>query len=89
MDISLILIMNQDVYKRQQLRNGTGKPYIPGSSIKGAIRTALLNIFLGKLQRNWREDELKNKRGNFSDKAVQSIIFGKDPNHDFMRFRCV
>lgn len=71
---------------KEQLRNGTGKPYIPGSSIKGAIRTALLNIFLEKLQRNWREDELKNKRGNFSDKAVQSIIFGKDPNHDFMRF---
>jgi CRISPR type III-A-associated RAMP protein Csm5 len=38
------------------------------------------------LNHNWKEYELKNKRGKFSDKNIQSRIFGNDPNHDFMRF---
>ncbi len=71
---------------KEQLIDGMGHPLIPGSSIKGAIRTAILNILLKELNHNWKEDELKNRRGKFSDKNIQSRIFGSDPNHDFMRF---
>ena len=71
---------------KEQLHDGMGRPLIPGSSIKGAIRTVLMNLFLYQLNRNWNEYELKNMRGNFSDKTVQSRFFGKDPNHDIMRF---
>lgn len=71
---------------KEQLIDGMGHPFIPGSSIKGAIRTAILNILLKDLNYNWKEDELKNKWGKFSDKNIQTRIFGSDPNHDFMRF---
>ncbi len=71
---------------KEQLIDGMGHPLIPGSSIKGAIRTAILNILLKELNHNWKEDELKNRWGKFSDKNIQSRIFGNDPNHDFMRF---
>jgi CRISPR type III-A-associated RAMP protein Csm5 len=71
---------------KEQLRNGTGNPYIPGSSIKGAIRTAILNSSLNQLIHSWKEHELKDRREKFSDKKVQARVFGRDPNHDFMRF---
>lgn len=71
---------------KEQLHDGMGRPLIPGSSIKGAIRTALLNILLQQLNHNWKGSELKNKWDKFSDKEIQSRIFGGDPNHDFMRF---
>lgn len=71
---------------KEQLHDGMGRPLIPGSSIKGAIRTALLNYSLQQLNHNWKENELKNRWGRFSDKEIQARIFGKDPNHDFMRF---
>lgn len=71
---------------KEQLIDGMGHPLIPGSSVKGAIRTAIFNILLKELGHNWKEDELKNKWGKFSDKSIQQRIFGKDPNHDFMRF---
>jgi CRISPR type III-A-associated RAMP protein Csm5 len=71
---------------KEQLIDGMGHPLIPGSSLKGAIRTAIFNILMHKLGKNWREEELTNKYGKLSDKNIQSQIFGKDPNHDFMRF---
>ena len=71
---------------KEQLIDGMGHPLIPGSSIKGAIRTAILNILLKDLNHNWKEEELKNFKRKFSDKNIQSRIFGSDPNHDFMRF---
>lgn len=71
---------------KEQLIDGMGHPLIPGSSVKGAIRTAILNILLKELNQNWKEGELKNYKGKFSDKNIQSRIFGSDPNHDFMRF---
>ncbi|HDR52844.1 MAG TPA: type III-A CRISPR-associated RAMP protein Csm5, partial [Mariniphaga anaerophila] len=85
---------------KEQLHDGMGRPLIPGSSIKGAIRTVILNIVLKELNHNWKEYELKGIRENnlqytsekklnslrFTDKSIQSTIFGRDPNHDFMRF---
>jgi CRISPR type III-A-associated RAMP protein Csm5 len=71
---------------KEQLIDGMGHPLIPGSSLKGAIRTAIFNILVNKLGKNWREDELTLRYGKFSDKNIQSQIFGNDPNHDFMRF---
>jgi len=71
---------------KEHLIDGMGHPLVPGSSIKGAIRTAILNILLKELNHKWKEEELINRRGKFSDKNIQSRIFGNDPNHDFMRF---
>lgn len=65
----------KDVYDR---------PYIPGSSLKGAIRTALA-------WNGWKEIKPvldRNAVGRNRSWAAQSLekkIFGRDPNHDLMR----
>jgi len=71
---------------KEQLHDGMGKPLIPGSSIKGAMRTAILNILQNEKNKKWNEKEIINFNGRISDKEVQKYFFGKDPNHDFMRF---
>jgi len=59
-------------------------PYIPGSSLKGAFRTAL--AWTG-----WKELNIRLDRpalGYKSEKAAQPLekkIFGPDPNHDLLR----
>ncbi len=76
-----------------QLKDGFKRTYIPGSSIKGAIRTALLWIRLkddtilqdnaNNLLQNALKDP-KAKKEHFAQE-IERITFGKDPNHDFMR----
>lgn len=72
---------------REQIHTGTGKPYIPGSSIKGAIRTAFFATYmideLGAIdtQRVYNP----NRRNKFKDKSLTSEVFGYDPNHDWFR----
>jgi CRISPR-associated protein Csm5 len=65
----------KDVYDR---------PYIPGSSLKGALRTAL--AWLG-----WSEVNLRLERGmignsrSWAGQRLERKIFGPDPNHDLLR----
>lgn len=76
---------------REQIHSGTGKPYLPGSSLKGSIRTAL---FSSQLMNKYGETGVpREKLGTFSrdrrfdikDKVLQSEVFGKDPNSDSLR----
>lgn len=56
------------------IRNGLGQPYIPGSSIKGAIRSALYHNLVKKYYKYGKE--IKN---------YENEIFG-DVDNNFMRF---
>jgi CRISPR-associated protein Csm5 len=61
------------------------RPYIPGSSLKGALRTALAwtawdELRLPPLR---REDIGRNR--NWAGKPLENKIFGRDPNHDLLR----
>lgn len=72
---------------KEQLHDGMGYPYIPGSSIKGAIRTAFLNDYIKTNSRKFIENELRTgKKRTFSDKMVVKEAFGPNPNKDIMRF---
>lgn len=76
--------------------NGMGLPYIPGSSIKGAIRTSIL----AALTKNMKDLDdiifLKNRFGQFvtnrmgnnivSGEAIEKELFGNNPNSDIFRF---
>lgn len=59
-------------------------PYIPGSSLKGALRTAL--AWTG-----WEEVNLQVDRGvignsrSWAGQKLERKIFGPDPNHDLLR----
>ncbi len=61
----------------------TFHPFIPGSSIKGAIRTAVLNYFLKKRDKKAIKDELSKVKPRFkSQKAEKLILNHKGPIDD-------
>ncbi|PSR05964.1 MAG: type III-A CRISPR-associated RAMP protein Csm5, partial [Bacteroidetes bacterium SW_10_40_5] len=85
---------NTRVSLREQLFAGKGKPLIPGSSLKGPIRTAYLNTQLeqkfGKdsIPDNYllTEDRKTGEQKVATDKDLQKVIFGNNPNNDIFRF---
>lgn len=77
---------------REQIHNGMGLPYIPGSSLKGAIRTSvfadiLMATYKGKgiSERQVGEENRYNRKFVIKDKFLQSEVFGKNPNEDWFR----
>lgn len=75
-------VKNNETLK-EFIHDGLGRPYIPGSSIKGAIRTAVLAQLAGNVN---AEFIIANQRGKLSADAVEKELFGSDPNHDVFRF---
>jgi CRISPR-associated protein Csm5 len=79
----------------EQLHNGTGKPMLPGSSLKGALRTAVFTGLLleykapGRLlqetyKKKW--DRKKNREiYTFKDKELQKKLLGENANQDTFR----
>ncbi len=72
---------------KEQMKTGFGIPIIPGSSLKGAMRTAILaNFFDVNPQK--QEDLFEKRNSKNKQKADEEIlhqIFGKDPNSDVVR----
>lgn len=69
-------------------RNGNGKPYIPGSSIKGAIRTILLKKRFDELSLNEQNEllsEVINPRKEWASEPVVKKLLGDDSNKNIMR----
>ena len=85
---------------KECIHNGMGLPYIPGSSIKGALRTAILTSLANNIKgvdekiivkikdRNGDFVPKKDKHGNVIINAnmVEKELFGNDPNRDVFRF---
>lgn len=75
---------------KEHIHNGMGLPYIPGSSIKGSIRTAILATLVNKVEN--KETKIKtgksDKFGNpfLNASKIEQELFGKDPNSDIFRF---
>ena len=66
---------------KECIHSGLGMPYIPGSSIKGAIRTAIVATLASKLQ------NVNIGFGNrINAKALEQDLFGKNVNEDLFRF---
>lgn len=87
---------------KTQIHDGFGRPYIPGSSIKGAIRTAVLASLVSsvkdkdiekkidKTKRDMQGNPIPDFKGRIrykSDaKRIESDLFGKDAKEDTFRF---
>ena len=79
------IIYNNKIREKKELKecihDGLGNPYIPGSSIKGAIRTALMASIIKKYNIN-EYDLLKNKeflsltKNNLTSLKVETKILG-------------
>jgi CRISPR-associated protein Csm5 len=69
-------------------RNGFGKPYIPGSSLKGSLRTFILKIAFDRLNDSQKQALLKkvnDRRREWASEPIVKDIFGNDSNHNLMR----
>lgn len=75
---------------REQLFSGNGQPILPGSSLKGAVRTAILNQailikpFYAQQLRDFKSIDFKGKP-KFSGNKLEKKYFGGDANHDVFR----
>ena len=72
---------------KEFIRDGLDRPYIPGSSIKGAIRTAVLASIAATM--NDADLRATRNNGNITAKTFEAKVFGKDPNHDVFRYLLV
>jgi len=69
-------------------KNGFGKPYIPGSSIKGAIRTIFLKKKFEELSTNAKTEllnEVRNPKKEWASNPIVEHLFGKSSNENLMR----
>ena len=84
---------------KEHIHDGRGIPYIPGSSIKGAIRTAVLASLAGSVSiKEKKIDKTKyvDSKGNLIPKDkikykadatnIEHELFGSNPNEDVFRF---
>ena len=83
---------------REAIKSVGNRPYIPGSSIKGAIRTMLLSHLINDsqdkqlknqssahLNREIDKDPPPRNRREYPAQQIERLAFGKDPNHDLLR----
>ena len=86
----------EDVEIREAIKTIGDRPYIPGSTLKGAIRTALLGEVLSESDEIYSESLSRletlidqeprgNPRREQPAQRIESLAFGKDPNRDLLR----
>lgn len=69
---------------RECLKDVYDRPYLPGSSLKGALRTVLAwAIFRGEKLKFDPRNLGRNR--SWAGQPVEREIFGSDPNHDLLR----
>lgn len=69
---------------REQYKNAQDLPYIPGSSLKGALRTALAWHGFQDGQMHLDVAELRGSR-SWAGQTLEREIFGRNPNYDLLR----
>ena len=84
----LFCVINPNDTLKECMHDGTGLPYIPGSSIKGAIRTAMLASLANKISDKENRIQVPNRKGGTTVEAtkIEQALFGGDPNSDTFRF---
>lgn len=81
---------------REAIKTIDNRPYIPGSSLKGALRTALLGEMLSVNDEVYEKSQAHietlidqgprgNPRREMPARSIEQLAFGKDPNHDLLR----
>lgn len=75
---------------QEMIKTGMGNALLPGSSIKGSIRTVMLWHLLKDTERKKATDILigilKSKvKKEQADNELDHFLFGRNPNHDLLR----
>lgn len=69
---------------REQYKDAFDRPYIPGSSLKGALRTLLAWHGFQERKLRLNVDNIRAGR-SWAGQALEREIFGADPNRDLLR----
>lgn len=86
----------EEVEIREAIKSTGSRPYVPGSTLKGAIRTALLGEILSvsddvydkslnQLETLIDQGPRGNPRREQPARRIESTAFGRDPNRDLLR----
>ncbi len=86
----------EEVEIREAIKTVHNQPYIPGSTLKGAIRTALLWDLINASQKHYDntlngleeladQEPRRSSRRETPAKPIEQQIFGRDPNRDILR----
>lgn len=69
---------------QEQMKDVHDRPYIPGTELKGALRTAL--AWYGWEKKGLRPERYKlGRRKKWAGRSFERDIFGENPNHDLLR----
>lgn len=71
---------------KECIHDGMGRAYIPGSSLKGGIRTAIMASLAPTENISNLVNIRENRNGKLSIRANEKDLFGLDPNSDIFRF---
>ena len=69
---------------QEQFKDVFEHPYIPGSSLKGALRT-VIGWYAWKELKLEPDTSLLKPRKEWAGSTYEQNIFGRDPNHDLLR----
>ncbi|MHA1974148.1 MAG: type III-A CRISPR-associated RAMP protein Csm5 [Candidatus Hodarchaeales archaeon] len=69
---------------KEQIKTAQGELYIPGSSLKGAIRTALAFAMVDSGEITVSKRDL-GRNPRFAAQRIESKLFGQNPNSDLFR----
>lgn len=69
---------------QEQIKDVWHRPYLPGSSLKGALRTAILWEAFQRKGAHLRVEDLGNNP-KFAAQRIEWAFMGADPNHDLLR----
>jgi len=77
---------------QEQIKDPWDRPYIPGSSLKGALRTALALVGWAQRRLKFEPSQLTDGRREFAALPMERRVLNKDgispwraPNHDLLR----
>ena len=75
---------------KEQIKDPYDRPYLPGSSLKGALRTAIAWYAWGESDIQPHPKDLLNRWGKLESRKFVGLTYerkllGKNPNHDLLR----
>jgi len=70
---------------RSFIKDVYDRPYIPGSSLKGALRTALAWTGWSEVNLHLKSRSDVGNKKYWAAQPLERKIFGRDPNHDLLR----
>ncbi len=74
---------------RAHIADLLGRPYVPGSSLKGALRTALLRQAIERadehVRAGYRKTVPSGGKPQGAGQSLERAVLGRDPNHDVLR----